>query len=207
MQELGKLFGSEERVKIMRLFLADANDFFLPEEISEITKVKEDIVKKELLVLEKSGLLKKIKEKYSLLEEGKTGKQLKVKEYMSYTVDKNFRFLDTLSSLMFDFKNANKDVLLEKFKLIGRIKYMMLSGVFVGDDKARCDIMYVGEGIKKNLADKLIFDLQAEIGKKLNILILDLEEFEYRYKMFDRLVRDALKDEKKVLVNKMAILS
>ena len=206
MQELGKIFGSEERVKIIRLFLADYNDFFLPEEISKVTKIKEELVKKELIILEKSGLLKKIKEKYALGDEDtKNTKQIKIKEYICYTVDKNFRFLDALAKLMFDFKNANKDVLLERFKTIGRTKYMMLSGVFTGDEKSRCDILYVGESIKKNIADKLILDLQAEVGKKLNILILDIEEFDYRYKMFDRLVRDALKDDKIVLVNKLNI--
>lgn len=206
MQELGKIFGSEERVKIIRLFLADINDFFLPEEISKVTKIKEELVKKELIILEKSGLLKKIKEKYALGDEDtKNTKQIKIKEYICYTVDKNFRFLDALAKLMFDFKNANKDVLLERFKTIGRTKYMMLSGVFTGDEKSRCDILYVGESIKKNIADKLILDLQAEVGKKLNILILDIEEFDYRYKMFDRLVRDALKDDKIVLVNKLNI--
>lgn len=206
MQELGKIFGSEERVKIIRLFLGDINDFFLPEEISKVTKIKEELVKKELVILEKSGLLKKIKEKYALGDEDtKNTKQIKIKEYICYTVDKNFRFLDALAKLMFDFKNANKDVLLERFKTIGRTKYMMLSGVFTGDEKSRCDILYVGESIKKNIADKLILDLQAEVGKKLNILILDIEEFDYRYKMFDRLVRDALKDDKIVLVNKLNI--
>ena len=206
MQELGKIFGSEERVKIIRLFLGDYNDFFLPEEISKVTKIKEELVKKELIILEKSGLLKKIKEKYALGDEDtKNTKQIKIKEYICYTVDKNFRFLDALAKLMFDFKNANKDVLLERFKTIGRTKYMMLSGVFTGDEKSRCDILYVGESIKKNIADKLILDLQAEVGKKLNILILDIEEFDYRYKMFDRLVRDALKDDKIVLINKLNI--
>jgi hypothetical protein len=206
MQELGKLFGSEERVKIIRLFLADTDDFFLPEEIAKTTKIKEELVKKELIILEKSGLLKKIKEKYALGDEDtKNTKQIKIKEYICYTVDKNFRFLSALSGLMFDFKNANKDVLLERFKTIGRTKYMMLSGVFTGDEKSRCDILYVGESIKKNIADKLMLDLQAEVGKKLNILILDIEEFDYRYKMFDRLVRDSLKDNKIVLVNKLSI--
>lgn len=206
MQELGKLFGSEDRVKILRHFLSDVNDFFLPEEVAKITKIKEDIIKKELIILEKSGLLKKIKEKYALGDDTtKNTKQIKIKEYICYTVDKNFRFLDTLSNLMFDFKNANRDVLLERFKVLGRTKYMSLSGVFVGNDKSRCDIFYVAEALKKNLADKLMLDLQSEIGKKLNIIILDLEEFEYRYKMFDRLVRDSLTEEREILINKLTI--
>ena len=206
MQELGKLFGSEERVKILRLFLSDIDDFFLPEEIAKITKIKEEIIKKELTILEKSGLVKKIKEKYAIGDENtKNTRQIKIKEYICYTVDKNFRFLDSLSNLMFDFKNANRDVLLGKFKTLGRTKYMSLSGVFVGNEKSRCDIFYVAEALKKNLADKLILDLQSEIGKKLNILILDLEEFEYRYKMFDRLVRDALTEEREILANKLTI--
>ena len=50
---------------------------------------------------------------------------------------------------MFDFKNANTDVLYDRFKAIGRTKLFIVSGVFLGEDKSRADIMYVGEGIKK----------------------------------------------------------
>jgi hypothetical protein len=66
--------------------------------------------------------------------------------------------------------------------------------------------MYVGEAVKKNIADKVVADLEAEIGKKLEIMVLDLEEFDYRYKMFDRYVRDALKDKKEILINKLSLV-
>lgn len=205
MQELGKLFDSEDRVKIIRLFLGKKDDLFQIEDIFKKTKVKIDNLNRELLILEKSGLIKKSKEKFSVFSENSKTKSIKQKECIYYCVNKKFRFLNSLSVLMFDFKNANIEVLLERFKNIGRIKYLMVSGVFTEDQKARCDIMYIGESLKKNLVDKLLIDLESELGIKLNILIFDLEEFNYRYKMFDRLVRDALKDNKQVLVNKLSL--
>jgi hypothetical protein len=65
--------------------------------------------------------------------------------------------------------------------------------------------MYVGEGIKKNVADKVISDLRAELGRELDIVIFDLEEFNYRYKMFDRFVRDLLAGNHVKIVNKLNI--
>ncbi len=206
MQELGKLFGSEDRVKIIRFFLANTNNFFQLEEISKKTKVKLENLKKELLVLEKATLLLKSKERFATASEisSKT-KTIKMKEFVCYKLDKNFRFLKNFQAFMFDFENANRDVLKDRFNTIGRTKLFMLSGVFVGDTKSRCDILYVGEAVKKNIADKVVADLEAEIGKKLEIMVLDLEEFDYRYKMFDRYVRDALKDKKEILINKLSL--
>ena len=203
MQELSKLFGSTEKVKLIRFFLGNENGLYDVDEIEDKLKIKKEKLKDDILDLEKSELIIKSKERFSVEYESGSVIKSGVREYTCYALNKKFRFLKSLNELMFDFKNANRDVLLDRFKSIGRCKLFILSGVFLGSDKSRLDILYVGEAIKSGLADKVVAELGIEIGKKLNIHILDLEEFNYRYKMYDRFLRDLLKEDNEVLINKM----
>ena len=203
MQELSKLFGSTEKVKLIRFFLGNENGLYDVDEIEEKLKIKKEKLRDDILDLEKSELIIKSKERFSVEYESGNAIKSGVREYTCYTLNKKFRFLKSLNELMFDFKNANRDVLLDRFKAIGRCKLFILSGVFLDSDKSRLDILYVGEAIKSGLADKVVAELGIEVGKKLNIHILDLEEFNYRYKMYDRFLRDLLKEDNEVLINKM----
>jgi hypothetical protein len=205
MNELEKLLGSQEKVKLIRMFLANRDTLFQVEDIVKLAKLKSEKVRKELNNLIASNLIIKSKERMAKLPANSKSKKLAIKEYTCYKLNPSFRFINSLTDLMFDFKNANTDVLYDRFKQIGRTKLFIVSGVFLGEDKSRADIMYVGEGIKKNVADKVISDLRAELGRELDIVIFDLEEFNYRYKMFDRFVRDLLAGNHVKIVNKLNI--
>ncbi len=190
MFELSKLFGSEMRVKIIRVFLRNQDITLNNLEVSKKCKVKEDLSRKELVQLEKSGLL--IRDKNS--------------REIAYKLNREFRFRETLYTLMFDFKSASRDAIKERFVDIGRMKLLMLSGVFVGDENTRCDILYVGEAVKVQQKDKLLAEFESEVGFPLRIEIIDLEEYNYRFKMFDRYLRDALyRDTNEFLVDKVGI--
>jgi hypothetical protein len=221
MQELSRLFGSAERVKLIRFFLSNFDKMYDIDEIEEATKIKKDILKTELSDLEKGLLVIKSKQRFAVeyedtqkdtnFKSDKTANKNKiikaskttVREYTCYELDIKFRFLDSLYKLMFDFKNANRDVIVERFKPVGRCKLLILSGVFIDSDKSRLDILYVGEAVKDNIAKKIVEDINIEVGHKLNIQILDLEEFNYRYKMYDRFIRDILNENNEVLINKL----
>ena len=205
MNELEKLLGSQEKVKLIRMFLANRDTLFQVEDIVKLAKLKSEKVRKELNNLIASNLIIKSKERMAKLPANSKSKKLAIKEYTCYKLNPSFRFINSLTDLMFDFKNANTDVLYDRFKAIGRTKLFIVSGVFLGEDKSRADIMYVGEGIKKNVADKVISDLRAELGRELDIVIFDLEEFNYRYKMLDRFVRDLLAGNHVKIVNKLNI--
>lgn len=205
MNELEKLLGSQEKVKLIRMFLANRDTLFQVEDIVKLAKLKSEKVRKELNNLIAANLIIKSKERMAKLPANSKSKKLAIKEYTCYKLNPSFRFINSLTDLMFDFKNANTDVLYDRFKAIGRTKLFIVSGVFLGEDKSRADIMYVGEGIKKNVADKVISDLRAELGRELDVVIFDLEEFNYRYKMFDRFVRDLLAGNHVKIVNKLNI--
>lgn len=86
----------------------------------------------------------------------------------------------------------DKRELANRFKPVGRIKLFVVSGVFLGVEKSRVDILMVGESMKKPKAEKLFEALSAELGREVVYSIMDVEEYQYRYKMYDKFVRDIM---------------
>mgnify|MGYP001558836910 CR=1 FL=1 len=46
--------------------------------------------------------------------------------------------------------------------------------------------------LKKNILQQLMKGLEAEIGKELDYVVFDTEEFKYRLDMYDKLVCDVI---------------
>ena len=110
MNELEKLFGSHEKVKIIRMFLANPDQMYQVEDIVKHTKLRSDKIRKELNNLLAANLILKSKERMAKLPTSSKVKKLAIKEYICYKLNANFRFVNSLAELMFDFKNANTDI-------------------------------------------------------------------------------------------------
>jgi hypothetical protein len=192
MDSLIKIFQSgngEIRLKILRFFLAKPNDSFKIDEIEEKTKIKRDKIKKEVAFLSGSSFLDRVVDS---------------KGYSSFRLNNNFEYKTTLNDLVFDFQNINKKLIVDKLKKIGRIKLLYFTGVFVNDMDAEIDIVIVADNMKQKEINRAISDLNSTFANKLRLLIMDVEEFDYRYKMFDRFLRLVLEGRKIVIVDKLA---
>ena len=190
MELLARLLGGTDRVKIMRLFLHNEDTVFSLHDIVEKTKSKSIVVRKELTSLAGIGFIEKKKSK-TYVSSG-TGKKSssKVKEITGFKLNFDFPHNQALKDLLFDFQLLDKKELAARFKLIGRIKLFIVSGVFIGETKSRVDILIVGESIKRPKAEKVIELLSAELGREVIYAIMDTEEYEYRFKMYDKFLRD-----------------
>ena len=204
MELLAKLLVGTDRVKIMRLFLHHENALLSAIDIANKTKSKSALVRKELSTLLSMGFIEKKKNRIvTLVGKGKKAKP-KAKEVVSFTLNNEFPHNQALKDLLFDFVLLDKRELANRFKSIGRIKLFILAGVFIGDPKSRVDILIVGEGIKKQKADKTIELLSAELGREVTCAIMDVEEYEYRFKMYDKFVRDIIELPHETVIDKIS---
>lgn len=189
MDSLAKIFQSnngEIRLKVLRFFLVNDKDTFNIDDVEFNTKTRRDALRKDLLFLAGAGFLDR-----------KVEKNVSV-----YRLNPNFEYREALYNLVFDFKNLDKKIILDKFKKIGRIKLFSLSGVFVEDTDVEVDVLVVADILKQKEADKIVSDLNAIFASKLRVLIMDLEEFNYRKKMFDRFLHLVLDSQRITLIDK-----
>lgn len=184
METLVKLFGGQARVKIMRLFLLNSNSFEVGDIVSR-SRVSKPNARKEINTLLSMGFIKhKI-----ITKEGSRGAKKKVSTWHLNTA---FQYLNSVRDLLIDPTLLVQEDLIQRFKPIGKIKLMIVAGIFIGNKKSRVDILIVGDKLKKNVIQQVIKGLEVEIGKELNYVVFDSEEFKYRLGMYDKLVCDVI---------------
>jgi hypothetical protein len=89
---------------------------------------------------------------------------------------------------------------------IGRLKFVIFSGLFKEQNEATLDILIVAEGAKKNITDTVMSSIEAEIGKEIRYAVLDSEDFKYRLGVGDKLIRDVLDYPHEVVLDRLSVL-
>ncbi len=199
MNELSKIFGSAERLRLLRFLLRDTSKEYTFSDIEEKTKIKSILLRKELSILFSVELLNKNKTKVYTFSNGVSA----LKEAVVYKINNKFKYLESLSTLVLDYTSIDREVLLSRLKGFSRIKFLLLSGIFTGDEKSRLDILYVGEQIKNKEIEKAFNNISIELGRDIKYVIMDIEEFIYRKKMFDSFLMDVLEGKTEILIDKL----
>lgn len=179
-------------MKIMRLFLHHDDMLVSAHDVADKTKSKAALVRKELSALSAIGFLEKKKGRAVVASSSGKKTTSKVKEIVGFKLNTDFPHNQALKDLLFDFELLDKRELASRFKVVGRIKLFLVAGVFIGDEDSRVDILLVGEALKKPKAEKVFEALSAELGREVGYSMMDMEEYEYRFKMYDKFVRDIL---------------
>lgn len=199
MELLARLLGGQDRVKIMRYFLHHEDKMVSLNQAAEKTKTKKDSARRELQTLVTLGFILKKKNKFYVSQ----GKKLKVKEEIAFALNKDFPHNEALKELLFDFQLLDKNELAKRFKGVGRIKLFVVSGLFLGETKSRVDVLIVGEALKKEKAEKLFETLSAELGREVIYALMDVDEYNYRLKMYDKFIRDVFEMNHEAVIDKL----
>jgi hypothetical protein len=187
MDTLGKLFGSPLRIRMMRLFLFNADSFFDLEYIEQKSSAKKREIVKELDFLKKLGLIKK-----------KKGAAL-------YTLDRTFRFAEALSAFLVSTYSLERKAILRKIEKTGRIKTVLMAGIFTNDPESRLDLFVIGDNVKTNALAKVVKGIEADMGKEIRYTVISAPDFAYRTAMNDKLIRDVMDYPHETLVDKLGI--
>lgn len=186
---LEQLFDSLVKVRLLKLFLRNPDSCFELSEIAKKIKSDSNACRRQINKLESINLIK-----------SKLKKRKKI-----YSVNPDFDFYNELRTLVLKSSPASKNKIISKIKALGRINLVILSGIFVNMDNARVDLLVVGDGIKQQKLSTFLKDLEAEIGKEIDYVVLSTRDFKYRYEMFDRFIRDILEKPHEKLINKVKI--
>ncbi len=205
MDSLSTIFGSEARVKIMRLFLFNPEVIFDIGMVSSKSKVSRDTTKKELLIIEKSQLIKK-KNFYKTVTKkvGKVRKDLKVKSH-GYYLNQDFSYITSLKQLLIKTKTLEGGEIVRRLSKAGKLKLVLVAGVFTQDKDSRVDMFVVGNNVKKSILHNVIKSIEAELGKELTYVYFETPDFQYRLGMYDKLVRDVMDYPHEVLLDKISV--
>ena len=188
MEILAKLLGGIQRVKIMRLFLLNADQAFDIETIVERSRVQAPIARKVLNHLAAMSFIKKrsiLKE----VEDGRTGK-IKKKRVNGWCIDAEFPYIKELRQLLVEGDFLRHSDLVRRLRPAGRIHFLVVSGIFMQHSNSRLDLLIVGDNLSRSVVQKAVAVLESELGKELSYAMFETADFKYRVSMYDRLLRD-----------------
>lgn len=202
MEILPKLFGSDAKVKILRLFLNMPEEVFVLQDIAKRLNVNHSAAKKQIQDMREIGFIKPdIKE---IIIEFKNKKQKKTK-IKGFKLNKFFPYYWSLKSLILDTAPISKENIIKRLKPGGRLSLVILSGAFVRDEKSPLDILIVGDRLSKSHLEKSVKSIEAAVSRELNYSIMTNDEFKYRYNMHDRFLYDVLDSPHEKILNKLEI--
>jgi DNA-binding transcriptional ArsR family regulator len=181
---LTDLITSKSRIKLLKVLLAEPSEMFHVRELVRRTGDEINAVRRELLFLEKKGILTR---------EPRANR-------VYYSLSRNYPFYFDLLKMGSKITGLGDAILKNKVK-IGRIKYAMLSGKFARRMEKRStdvDFIIVGTIVLPELAI-LIREEEKRLGKEINYTVMTEEEFSFRKKKRDQFILSVLQGSRVML--------
>lgn len=179
------LITSKTRIKILHLFLGNLDQMFHVREI--VRRVDEEInaVRRELLLLDKKGILNR---------EARANR-------VYYSLNTSYPFYADLVKVYAKESGLGRDIIKNKAKL-GRIKYAMVSGDFarnLENNGEKVDLLVVGVVVLPELS--LIIKKEEERKKReINYTIMSEEEFNFRKSRRDPFISSIIHGSRVMLI-------
>ena len=202
---MSKIFGGDERVKVMRLFLFNPEMLFSLDQIIGKAKISVKVAKSEIAALEKAQMIKSRKS-VQLVKTKRRGKAVEIKKrVVCWYLDPKFEYLLPLQNLLINTRPLRKEEILKRLSNVGKLKMVIVSGVFIQNPDSRVDLLIVGDNLKRGALDRVVKTMEAEIGKELVFASFETSDFHYRLGMYDKLIRDILDYPHQKLLDKLNI--
>ena len=173
-QMLKKLFTSNVRIKLLRLFLLNQGEEHYIRQLTRDLDEQINSVRRELNNLKKIGLLRsrmKFRKKY-------------------YYINPNFIFLNELTGI---FRKSESSIteIVKRITSFGEVKVLVFSGIFI-EKSASVDLLIVGGIDREQLTNYLNNELPLKRAVKFTIM--SEEDFNYRIKCKDKFISDLVTD-------------
>lgn len=184
------LFGSKARARLIRFFILNPDTEFAAAEISEKTLLPRGEMSRELLKLKNIGFVR-----------ASSRKRIK-----AYQMHPNFPFFTELKSLV---SKSNVNVphqMFTRLRSAGEVKLILVSGIFLNYPKSKADMILVMNNTHRLKLKSAIEKLEAEVGRDVRFVLMDMDELHYRLNMLDRFLIEFLEGPYEEVINRVAEL-
>ncbi|MDP3726324.1 MAG: hypothetical protein Q8R36_03960, partial [bacterium] len=174
------------------------------------TRVGLDMVRREIARISNLGLVKRKSFFKETEEKTKKGVRKYKRRRAGWILNKQFVFIEPLRNILLNSDSFQKETIVDRFKNIGRLKLLIVSGIFVDemertDTRGRVDILLVGDHFKQRIIHASLRSFESEIGRELQYAVMKTDDFLYRRGIYDKFIRDVLDYPHEILVNKLGI--
>ncbi len=199
---LEKLFGSQAKVRLMRLFLVNPDAVFDSKLITKRTGLASHLFSREIKALMAVGYIKRASR---VITEPIKGGKFKRKKIQGSSLLREFPYLNELAQLLASATPGTREKLLGSSRGIGRVQLMVISGRLVNEDTRNVDLFIVGDALKRARIEKLLKGIEGDTGNEIVYALMPTQEFQYRYGLYDRFLKDLFDNPHEIILNKLGI--
>ena len=181
------LFGSKARSRIIRLFILNPELEFGTRTVVDKTFIPKNEVSRELTRLTKMKFV---------IERSRKGRKC-------FVANQEFPFYTELKSLISKLNVHAQSQVFRKLKIIGEVKLILISGLFLNYPKSKVDMILVVNNVNRTKLKHAIAHLEAEVGKEIRFVLINSEELHYRLNMLDRFFIEFLEGPHEEVTNKV----
>jgi hypothetical protein len=205
MDVLAKLFGSSARIKVLRLFIFNSGELFSSRDVARRARITIHSARREMALLVSVGMIKKTFEyRENSIKKGRKLVNVR-KKVAGWMLDEKFPYHRALENFLLTTTPLSKSEIAKRVSKTGRLKLVVVAGVFIRNPDSRLDMLIVGDSIHNQQLENVVKTMEAELGRELRVSIFATKDFVYRMNMYDKLVRDMLDYEHEVLMDKMGV--
>jgi hypothetical protein len=182
-------------------------------QLSRDLKLQLNSVRRELENLENFGILTSDAKDMGTQAAPEGGKKPEIsgpassaggQEKKYYRANPNFVLFDEIKALIVKAQILYEKDFVRKLQGMGKIKLLVLTGIFVNNPNSLIDILLVGNVNKIKLV-KLIKELEIVLGKEINFTVFNPLEFKYRRDMTDVFLYGVLEGRKLIIINEVGL--
>lgn len=189
---LEHLFGSNTRIKLLQLFLNNAEKEYFVRELTRLLNAQINAIRRELQNLEDMGLIE-------VIEIDKDGDPQNRKFYRT---NPKFLLLPELKNIIQKSQFIMERKFADSLQKIGDVHFLALTGSFVGEANIPTDILIVGHIEQGKLKLKLK-NFEENFKREINYTLMEPEEFNYRRNVADRFLYSILDSKKIVIIDRI----
>jgi hypothetical protein len=193
------LLGSRVRVKLLKLLYRQYPTFFVMKDLVRRIQEPAFIARRELKSLEDIGLV-----------QCRKVAKARPSEREQFGLNPDFELYSEMGALILKSSPTERKRMVKRVAALGRIKLAVIAGILLGNEEqstyaSPADLFIVTNDIDKRKLSALLKSLEAETGGDVRFAIMDVEEFEKRFKYFDRFVRVLLEGPHERLIDKLEL--
>lgn len=202
MEALSKLFGSPARVKLLRLFLFNSSEVYGRDAVVNRARITPEMATKELAALARMGLIKRRTFFMQGVRSG--GGTVRKKKMVGWALDPKYIHRDALATFLHETLALTDTNLRRRFASVGPVRVCILSGFLAhGETESELDVLLVGDALDVEMVESVVRILEAECGREIRYAVLSIDEYLYRLRVRDKVLRNILDYPHTVLMDKL----
>jgi len=200
---LVKLFGSEAKVRLLRLFLVNPTEVFDSKTLGTRIHMKPAAFSKDLRALLDMGYVRRGTRVITGAADDRVRGGARRKKLPGFVLARDFAYLQELSALLISQTPAVREQLAAGIRGAGKVSLIVITGTLLNAERRMVDLFIVGDKLKKPKIEKALKALEAEIGKEIMYAMMTTTEFRYRYGMYDRFLKDLFDNPHEIVLDKL----